>query len=109
MFWLLTSFSSSQHTLPAGDPGWFLNAFFGSEAGNNMGCFEDPILDGMLESLSTIEDPETRVEASNALQARLREEVPISNLVTPDWHIGLSDRVRDYQVSPSPLSLFFFC
>ena len=40
-----------------------------------MGCFEDPILDGMLESLSTIEDPETRVEASNALQARLREEV----------------------------------
>ena len=74
-----------------------------------MGCFEDPILDGMLERLSTIEDPETRVEASNALQARLREEVPISNLVTPDWHIGLSDRVRDYQVSPSPLSLFFFC
>ena len=27
----------------------------------------------------------------------LHDEVPVSNLVTPFWHVGLSDRMKDYE------------
>merc|ERR1719199_224262 len=31
----------AQHTLPAGDPAWFLNAFFRTDGGNNQAGFSN--------------------------------------------------------------------
>ncbi|WZN60857.1 nickel-binding protein NikA [Chloropicon roscoffensis] len=36
----------AQHSLPAGDPLWFLNAFFGSGNAKNMGCYNSVIYRG---------------------------------------------------------------
>ncbi|QDZ25283.1 hypothetical protein A3770_16p78010 [Chloropicon primus] len=86
----------AQHTLPAGDPGWFLNAFFRGDGGKNMGCFNSTTVQEILDELSTVEDHGARVNATANAQAAILQEVPVSNLVTPAWHIGLSKRMKDY-------------
>lgn len=34
---------------------------------------------------------------SQTAQKVILQEVPVSNLVTPFWHVGLSQRVADYE------------
>ena len=87
----------AQHTLPSGDPGWFLNAFFRNEGSKNMACFNSSSVDSLLDDLSTIEEHDARVKATADVQAAILEEIPVSNLVTPAWHIGLSEKMRDYK------------
>ena len=40
---------------------------------------------------------EARVKATADVHAAIVAEAPVSNLVTPSWHVGLSDRVKDYK------------
>lgn len=87
----------AQHTLPAGDPLYFLSSFFRSDGGSNHAGLKSDAVDGKLDALSGIEDHATRVEATGAAHAAILEEVAVSNLVTPFWHVGLSDRMKDYE------------
>jgi peptide/nickel transport system substrate-binding protein len=87
----------AQHTLPAGDPGWFLNSFFRTEGSKNMGCFASDAVDELLNDFSPVEEHSQRVEATANVQAAVLEEVPVSSLVTPAWHVGLSKRMADYK------------
>lgn len=86
----------AQHTLPAGDPGWFLNSFFHSGGGNNHANYASDIVDSRLDDLQRTEDHQTRVFLSNAIQAQIHEDVPVSNLVTPLWHVSSNDNVKEY-------------
>ena len=43
--------------------------------------------------MSAAQASTTRVDATAAAHAAILAEVPVSNLVTPMWHVGLSDRV----------------
>ena len=85
----------AQHTLPAGDPSWFLNAFFRSDGGNNHAGFVSDDVDSLLDVLSISEEHEERVLAAADVHKEILSEVPVSNLVTPFWHVGLSDRAVD--------------
>ena len=85
----------AQNTLPAGDPLWFLNHFFQSGAGSNHANLNSNTVDGLLDTLSNA-DHTTRVSASADAQTAILAEVPVSNLVTPYWHVSLSDRVAGY-------------
>jgi len=87
----------AQHTLPAGDPLWFLNTFFRSDGGKNYPGLQSSAVDTLLDTLSLREQHTARVAATVAAQTAILDEVPVSNLVTPFWHVGLSDRMRDYQ------------
>ena len=87
----------AQNTLPAGDPQWFLNAFFRSDGGNNHPNLQSSTVDSHLDTLSVAEDHSERVLLSEAAQKAIHDEVPVSNLVTPFWHVGLSDRMKDYE------------
>lgn len=87
----------AQHTLPAGDPLWFLSAFFRSDGGNNHANLVSDSVDTMLDSLSLAEDHQERVTLTASTQQEILSEVPVSNLVTPYWHVSLSDRVADYE------------
>jgi len=87
----------AQHTLPAGDPAWFLNAFFHSEGGKNMANFESTNVDTLLDNLSNAESHADRVFFSEAVQGAIQTEVPVSNLVTPFWHVSINDCVKDYE------------
>ena len=88
----------AQHTLPAGDPFWFLHSFFGSDGGNNHANFDSEKVDNLLTQLSEEDDHSNRVFLSGMVQDELREEVPVSNLVTPMWHVSINtDNVKDYE------------
>lgn len=85
----------AQHTLPAGDPAWFLNAFFRSDGSNNHAGLQSATVDLELDTLSIMEDHASRVRQTAQTQAAILADVPVSNLVTPIWHVGLSDRAID--------------
>ena len=88
----------AQHTLPAGDPSWFLNAFFRSDGGNNHAGFESDKVDSLLDELSIKEKHDERVAATATVHDEILSGVPVSNLVTPFWHVGLSERAVDVYV-----------
>jgi len=87
----------AQNTLPAGDPQWFLNAFFRSDGGNNHAGLNSSSVDLLLDDLSVVEEHANRVSASAAAHTAIRNEFPVSNLMTPEWHVGLSSRLSTYQ------------
>jgi len=86
----------AQHTLPAGDPMWFLSAFFRTDGGSNHANLQSEAVDTMLNELSLAEDHLERVSHTAETQALILSEVPVSSLVTPYWHVSLSDRLADY-------------
>jgi peptide/nickel transport system substrate-binding protein len=85
----------AQHTLPAGDPAWLLNAFFRTDGANNHAGFSSTDVDSLLDDLVITEDHQARVSATKRVHDAILAEVPVSNLVTPASHVGLSDRVID--------------
>jgi peptide/nickel transport system substrate-binding protein len=87
----------AQHTLPAGDPYWFLSSFFHTDGGSNHANFSSDPVDFFLDNLSKAEGEVPRVEMTVAAQRAILDEVPVSNLVTPMWHVSLSDAVGEYK------------
>jgi peptide/nickel transport system substrate-binding protein len=87
----------AQHTLPAGDPLWFLSTFFRSDGGSNHANVQNETVDDLLDAVSTADVHELRVSRTSAAHKAILAQVPVSNLLTPFWHVGLSDRVADYE------------
>jgi len=89
----------AQHTLPNGDPQWFLNAFFRGNpmASNNFAAVNKADIDTKLDALATAGHANNaRINAVSAAHSSILDEVAVSNLVTPQWHIGLSTRLHCY-------------
>lgn len=86
----------AQLTLPAGDPNWFLHNFFRSDAGSNHANINSSLIDAKLDTLSSAAPGTARIAASKAAETQIQAEVPVSNLVTPFWHVSLSERMRTY-------------
>jgi peptide/nickel transport system substrate-binding protein len=95
----------AQHTLPSGDPQGFLNMFFktdeppvdGKYSGNNFGGLKSAKVDGLIDELSSAAPGTARVEATKAAHVAIREQYPVSFLITPAWHVGLGCRLANYQ------------
>ncbi|MFM7330636.1 MAG: ABC transporter substrate-binding protein [Brachymonas sp.] len=87
----------AQHTLPAGDPAFFLNAFFRTGAGNNSSGIASPEVDKLLDQLGRAESQAQRVTSAEAIQRAIAEEMPVSYLLTPAWNVGLSSRLAGYE------------
>jgi hypothetical protein len=83
----------AQNTLPAGDPAWFLKAFFRSDGGNNHAGLSSATVDGLLDSMANAESHANRVKFAADAHAAILAEQAVSNLVTPEWHVSLSDRM----------------
>ncbi|MBO6759207.1 MAG: hypothetical protein JJ902_22990 [Roseibium sp.] len=87
----------AKHTAPAGDPGFFLSLFFETDAARNYSGWSDPSYDATIAELRTAADPETRRALARRAQELIAEGAPVSFLVTPKWHVGLSERVAGYE------------
>lgn len=87
----------AQHTLPAGDPLWFLSTYFGTDGANNHANLSSDAIDCHLAELSLAEDMDERVALTTKAHNEILKEVAVSNLVTPEWHVGLSERMADYK------------
>lgn len=87
----------AQHTAPAGDPAFFLSLFLGSEGANNFSGWADPAFDAVLERLGAEADPAARAALAREAQAIIAYGAPVAFLLTPEWHVGLSERLADYE------------
>jgi peptide/nickel transport system substrate-binding protein len=87
----------AQNTLPAGDPQWFLNAFFRSDGGSNHAGLNSTDIDRKLNALAETESHNERVTTALTAHNAIIAQVPVSNLMTPHWHVGLSSRLSDYK------------
>ncbi|HMB12090.1 ABC transporter substrate-binding protein [Saliniramus sp.] len=87
----------AQHTAPAGDPGFFLLLFLGSEGANNYSGWSSAAFDALLADLAQTSDPQARNLIAREAQALIAEEAPVAFLVTPEWHVGKSARLAEYE------------
>jgi len=87
----------AQHTASAGDPAQFLSLFLETGATRNYSGWSNAGFDALLSALRTATTQEERNRIARAAQDILAVEVPVSFLVTPEWHVGLSPGLADYQ------------
>ncbi len=88
----------AQHTAPAGDPAFFLNAFLRTGGGNNHAGYANPDYDAVLDAMAETAVPQDRAALALQAQDRLFADVPVSFLMTPSWHYGTSERLAGYEV-----------
>ncbi|CAK0790031.1 unnamed protein product [Prorocentrum cordatum] len=89
----------AQHTLPNGDPQWFLNAFFRGDPmdSRNYAGINSSTVDSLLDALALAGHANNeRVNAAMAVHTEILDEVAVSSLVFPEWHVGLSERLAAY-------------
>jgi len=85
------------HTAPAGDPGLFLSLFFETDAIWNHSRWSNAEYDALIAELRAEGDPQARVDLALKAQEMLAAEAPVSFLVTPEWHVGLSPALAGYE------------
>ena len=87
----------AQHTAPAGDPGLFLSLFFETDAARNYSGWSNADYDALIADMRAEKDPQARIALAKEAQALISEGAPVSFLVTPEWHVGLSQRLTGYE------------
>lgn len=87
----------AQHTAPAGDPGHFLSLFFETDAARNYSGWSNAAYDAIIADLRAEGDPEGRIALARQAQDLIASEAPVSFLVTPEWHVGLSPALAGYE------------
>ena len=87
----------AQHTAPAGDPGLFLSLFFETGAARNYTGWSNADYDALIAALRGEGDPQARIDLALQAQEMIAAEVPVSFLVTPEWHVGLSPALAGYE------------
>lgn len=90
-------FLCAQHTAPAGDPGLFLSPFFETDAARNYTGWSNAAYDALIGELCTAGDPQARIDLAREAQEMIAADAPVSFLVTPEWHVGLSPALGEYE------------
>ncbi len=85
------------HTAPAGDPGFFLSLFFETDASRNYTGWSNAEYDSLIADLRAEADPQARIDLALKAQELIASEAPVSFLVTPEWHVGLSPALSGYE------------
>ena len=94
----------AQHTLPAGDPNWFLETFFysqdapilGSWMSQNFALLSSSAIDSALDDLRNAEG-DARKAAAKTAHKKIIDEVPATFLTSPTWHVGVRERLKSYE------------
>ena len=75
----------------------FLSLFFETGAARNYTGWSNAGYDALIADLRAEGDPQARVDLALKAQEMIAAEAPVSFLVTPEWHVGLSPALADYQ------------
>lgn len=87
----------AQHTAPSGEPSAFLNMALTKDGSRNYAGYSNDEVNELLEKMGEAEPGTERDQLSKDVQAIVAEDLPIIYLVDPQWHVALSERVKDYQ------------
>lgn len=87
----------AQHTAPTGNPSFFLNQFFRPDGGKNFNHYKSDELVKILDEMGNVESgPELDSLAIKA-QSVINNDLPVLYLVDPQWHVAVSDKLKDYR------------
>ncbi|AGT44480.1 ABC transporter substrate-binding protein [Treponema pedis] len=86
----------AQHTAPTGDPSFFLNQFFRSEQAKNFSRYNSAKVDELLKEMGSV-DFDKKINYAKDIQEIIFTDLPVLYLVDPQWHIALSDRLKNYK------------
>lgn len=93
----------AQHTLPAGDPNWFLETFFrtgpvldGNWQAQNFARHSSAAIDSALDQLAS-SSGDARAAAAATAHKLILDETPATFLISPIWHVGVGRRVSSYE------------
>lgn len=95
----------AQHTLPAGDPYWFLNTFFRSSppilgiwGQKNFAQINSTTIDAALDAITTsASDGAAWSTAVHTAHDAILAEYPVTFLSIGVWHVGLNGRMSSYE------------
>lgn len=87
----------AQHTAPTGDPAFFLNQFFRPDGGKNFNHYHSSELVNLLDEMGELEQGPERDAVAVKAQSVIYEDLPILYLVDPQWHIAVSEKLKNYQ------------
>jgi peptide/nickel transport system substrate-binding protein len=87
----------AQHTAPSGEPSAFLNMALSKDGSRNYAGYSNDKVNKLLEKMGETEPGEERDQQSKDIQAIVEEDLPIIYMVDPQWHVALSERVKDYE------------
>lgn len=96
----------AQHTAPAGDPAYFFNSMLKSDGPLNHARYKSDAFDAIIAEFSTAGTLEERTEIALEAQHQLYRDAPATFLVSPSWHVGLSQRLPNYKPWGSDYHVF---
>jgi peptide/nickel transport system substrate-binding protein len=62
-------------------------------------------MDGLVRQLAETNAPAARVEIARRIDALVATEAPVIPLITPEWYVGLSNRLAGYEPWGSDYSI----
>jgi peptide/nickel transport system substrate-binding protein len=87
----------AQHTAPTGDPSFFLNQFLRKDGGKNFNAYSSREFEDILARMSETDQGPERDKLAVQAQDVIFSDLPLLYLVDPQWHIAVSERLKDYQ------------
>jgi peptide/nickel transport system substrate-binding protein len=91
----------AQHTAPAGDGAFMLSGFFGSLQGYDRWGYRSEAMETVIADLGRTVEPAGRALLITEAHRILFADTPVSFLITPEWHVGLSRRMMHYEPFPT--------
>ena len=59
--------------------------------------YSDKSIDAKLDELGKMEVGSERDELAKTIQSDVQKGMPVMYLVDPEWHIAVSDKLKDYK------------
>lgn len=87
----------AQHTAPSGEPTYSLSQFFRTGAAYNNNNYSSEKVDALLDEMGTLQAGEEKDALAKQVQQIVSEDLPVIYLVDPQWHIAVSDKLKDYE------------
>lgn len=87
----------AQHTAPTGEPAYALNQFFRTGEGKNHNGYSSAKVDSLLDQMGKLPAGRERNELAKQVQEQVFEDLPVVYLIDPEWHIAVSDELKNYE------------
>jgi peptide/nickel transport system substrate-binding protein len=87
----------AQHTAPTGDPAYFMVQKYFKSSPNNFSRYISDEFEAIVNKMGDLPHGEQRDELSRKAQDLLLKDLPVIFLIDPQWHIAVSDRLKNYK------------